>query len=156
LDSKPYFALRPATADDQTPINAFIRTMPLNPWGLKWQNFIVAEDKDGEFIGCGQIKHHRSGVDELASIAVVPEWRGRGVAGAIITHLQDRHQTPLWLVCHSRLISFYEQFGFSEQTEVSKLPSPFKLFKRITRLMLFLSRKPGHLAVMYDEQASLT
>lgn len=142
------FRLRPATAADQTQITAFIRSMPLNPWGLKWSNFVVAEDEQGDFIGCGQVKQHRSGVWELASIAVVPEWRGRGVARAIILHLRDQQGPPLWLVCHSRLISFYEPFGFVEQTDLTQLPSPFRLYKRFTRLALFFSRRPGHLAVM--------
>lgn len=142
------FTLRPATAADQAQLTAFIRTMPLNPMGIKWQNFVIAESESGEFIGCGQVKTHRSGIRELASIATVPAWRGRGVAQAIVAHLCEQYQRPLWLVCHSDLASFYEPFGFVEQTETKKLPSPFRFYKRLSSVMLFLSRRPGHLAVM--------
>lgn len=142
------FMLRPATAADQAQLTSFIRTMPLNPIGINWQNFVIAESNTGEFIGCGQVKTHRSGIRELASIATVPAWRGRGVAHAIIEHLCDQYQRPLWLMCHSSLASFYEPFGFVEQLDPKKLPSPFQFYKRLSRVMLLLSRRPGHLAIM--------
>jgi N-acetylglutamate synthase-like GNAT family acetyltransferase len=74
------FTLRSAQARDEMVIKGLIRETRLNPMGLKWPNFVVAEDEQGQFIGCGQIKTHKDGTRELASIAVVKAWRGRDVA----------------------------------------------------------------------------
>ena len=52
---------RPAQASDEAAIKALIRTVNINPMGLKWQRFLVALDKNGQLIGCGQIKSHRDG-----------------------------------------------------------------------------------------------
>jgi amino-acid N-acetyltransferase len=106
------FRLRPATAADQGTIRGLIREGGINPLGLHWSRFVLAEARQGQVVGCGQIKQHRDGSNELASIAVRKEWRGQGVARAIIEHLLAGATEPLYLTCRARLGSFYEKFGF--------------------------------------------
>jgi len=47
--------LRPATASDQKPIKDLIHLVGINPTGLNWERFIIAEEA-GQFVGCVQLK----------------------------------------------------------------------------------------------------
>jgi amino-acid N-acetyltransferase len=137
------FILRPATALDFSAIRALIHTVGINPTGLDWRRFIVAVSTDGEVIGCGQIKPHRDGSDELASIAVVPAWRGQGVARAIIERLISSHPGRLYLTCRGGLRSFYEKFGF-RPAALEGLPPYFRRLSGLARLA-------GAVGLMGDE-----
>jgi N-acetylglutamate synthase-like GNAT family acetyltransferase len=104
--------LREAVEADFPNIRALIRQTGINPTGLDWRRFIVAESSAGQFIGCGQLKPHSDGSLELASLAVIPAWRGKGVARVIIQALMDKAPHPLYLTCRGELGPFYEKFGF--------------------------------------------
>lgn len=108
----PGYQLRPATARDARAIRRLIRQVRINPLDLDWRRFILAEDQSGRLVGCGQIKLHRDGSRELASIAVTPAWRGRGAARAIIERLLAAEDGPLYLTARDHLQKFYEKFGF--------------------------------------------
>jgi N-acetylglutamate synthase-like GNAT family acetyltransferase len=132
-------------------IKALIKQVGINPMGLEWPRFVVAEDAQGQFIGCGQVKPHRDGSRELASIAVVKGWRRRGVARAIIEHLQQQYGVPLWLTCMNRLTPFYEQYGFRETAVPQQMPPYFRQARRFFSLYKALARVEGQLAVMVWE-----
>lgn len=117
------YSLRPAGEGDFPAIRRLIRAVQINPLDLAWPNFIVAVDRHGRLIGCGQVKTHRDGSRELASIAVQPEWRSKGVAGAIIRRLLAEHPGRLFLTCRGSLGPFYQHFGF-RKAEVAEL-SPY-------------------------------
>lgn len=140
--------IRPATQADQATIKALIKEVGINPLGLKWQRFLVAQDEAGRFIGCGQVKPHRDGSLELASIAVKREGRKQGVAAQIIETLQKEYGRPLWLTCVSDLVPFYEQFGFVEVAELKEMPAYFRRAKRFFKLYMVLTRGNFKLAVM--------
>ena len=144
---EPYH-IRAATAVDQPQIKALVRAVRINPIGLRWQRFVVAVDDAGHLIGCGQIKHHRDGSRELASIAVQKEWRKQGVARALIEALVQTQNGPLWLTCMNPLVPFYKRFGFIEVTAADAMPPYFRLAVRFFRLYQRLMRIPGYLAVM--------
>src|ERR1043165_2408750 len=78
--------VRPATVADQPAIRRIVRQARINPTGLAWPRFVVAE-AEGQVGGTGQVKPHRDGSRELASIATVPEMQRRGVARQIIEAL---------------------------------------------------------------------
>lgn len=139
-DSGRGFRLRPATRRDQAVIRALIRAVHINPLGIHWRRFVLAVDDRGSVVGCGQIKPHADGSRELASIAVVEAWRGRGVAKAVITHLMTATPPPLWLTCRSRLMPFYERFGFQAVEPGQPMPA---YFRRILRLVRILVRTRG-------------
>jgi len=124
------FHLRPAKSSDFPKIRALIRAVHINPLGLNWEHFVLAVNPQDEMIGCGQVKNHRDGSKELASIAIVPAWRGKGVARAIIEKLLETHPGDLYLTCRSSLQPFYERFGF----EVIAIPQMPRYFRRISRL----------------------
>ena len=130
------FNLRPATEDDLNTIRDLVRIGQINPVGLKWQRFIVAESPEGQVMGCGQIKSHGDGSDELASIVVHPDWRGQGVARAIIENLIGSHSGDLYLMCRANMGPMYEKLDF-HTLEVDEMP---RYFRRIMRMLGFLDR----------------
>lgn len=135
------YSLRPATAEDFPAIKALIHSTKLNPTGLAWERFTIAVQPTGELIGCGQVKPHRDGSLELASIAVVRPWRRRGVASAIILHLIDGHAI-LYLTCRTRLIPFYERFGF-RTIPLAEMPPHFHRLFRFLQIFTRLGVMPG-------------
>jgi N-acetylglutamate synthase-like GNAT family acetyltransferase len=149
-DTQPAITYRTAQAKDEGAIKALIRAVNINPMGLKWQRFLVAVDGNGRLIGCGQIKSHRDGSRELASIAVQKGWRRQGIAGNIIKHLLAKEAPPVWLTCMNKLVPFYEQFGFVEVQagDGRILPLYFRQARRFFKLFQWFSRFPGYLAIM--------
>lgn len=125
------FTLRPATSDDEAIIRDLVNAARINPTGLDWRRFIVVTLSGGEVIGCGQVKPHKDGSSELASIVVASHWRGNGVASAIIEHLVAANPGPLYLTCRSGLGPFYEKFGFRVVSESEMTP----YFRRLIRLI---------------------
>jgi len=130
------FHLRPATRKEQAAIRALIRAVRINPLGIHWRRFVLAVDDQDGMVGCGQIKPHADGSRELASIAVVEAWRGRGVAKALITHLMQAAKPPLWLTCRSRLMPFYERFGFRAVEPGQPMPAYFRRILRLVRIFV--------------------
>jgi N-acetylglutamate synthase-like GNAT family acetyltransferase len=147
--------LRPANQADQAAIKAIIYANWLNPLGLKWSQFILAETAHNQIIGCGQVKPHRDGSRELASIAVIPSWRNQGIAAAIINQLLAAHSPPLWLTCESRLVPFYEKFGFAQISDPARMPPYFRRLARLSRLWQRFAPGQKVLAVMLWSEQTL-
>jgi N-acetylglutamate synthase-like GNAT family acetyltransferase len=141
------YLLRSATATDARIIRKIINLVQINPTGLSWKRFVVAVDNEGNIIGCGQVKPHKDGSWELASIAVLPEWRGRGVARRIIEHLLQQYPGRLYLTCRSVLEPLYQKFGF-QPIKFNEMPPYFQHISRIVSLYNKLSHQPDHLSVM--------
>ena len=133
------YRLQAAKATQQGQIKALVRAARINPLGLDWRRFVVAQDENDVVIGCGQIKSHRDGSWELASIVVAPAWQGQGVARAIIEHLLAGSPHPLWLTCVSPLVPFYTRFGFHEVPTPADMPPYFRWVSRLFRLLAYLS-----------------
>ncbi len=118
---------------------------------LHWEHFTLAVDERGQMIGCGQIKPHRDGSRELASIAVEPCCRGQGAARAIIEHLMARAEPPLHLTCRSKLAPLYEKFGFRTVESTAEMPPYFRLIARAFKIFRRLFRLEDALTVMVWE-----
>lgn len=126
--------LRPATEADAPGIRALVHQAQINPLGLDWPRFIVAVNPEGELVGCGQVKTHRDGSRELASIVVAPAYRNQGVARTIIEHLTARHPGTLYLTCRQSLGLFYEKFGY-QIIQQDEMPVYFRRISHLFRLM---------------------
>jgi N-acetylglutamate synthase-like GNAT family acetyltransferase len=123
--------LRRATAEDARAINQLIRRVRINPLGLDWRRFLVAEDAGG-VVGCVQVKPHQGGVRELASLAVVPERQGQGVGTMLVDALLAREWGELYLICVEPMTSYYARFGFAV-VEPAAIPRSLKPLYRIGR-----------------------
>ena len=141
------FNLRPAVEEDDVAIRALIKEGRINPTGLKWPRFVVVVNSVGDVVGCGQVKSHRDGSIELASLVVAAEWRGNGVARAIIEHLLNEHPEDMNLMCRSSLGDFYERFGFRVLHEPDMSPY-FRRISRLASLVEFLRKDGETLLVM--------
>ncbi|MFN8483325.1 MAG: GNAT family N-acetyltransferase [Anaerolineae bacterium] len=112
-DAPAGVSIRRATEADAATIRALVRAERLDPTTLKWPNFLVAEDDAGRIVGIGQVKP-LPGARELGSLVVVPDWRERGVGGALIRALVAQESGALYLVCRDTLAPYYRKFGFRD------------------------------------------
>jgi N-acetylglutamate synthase-like GNAT family acetyltransferase len=151
LQPLPTFTIRAARAADGPAIRWLVRTGRINPTGLDWRRFVVAVAPQGELIGCGQVKPHRDGSRELASIAVSPDWRGRGVARAIIEGLLEAYPGELYLMCRAELEALYARFGF-RAIGPAEMPRYFRRISRLAGLVEGLRGDALRLLVMKRSQ----
>ena len=141
------YSIRPALESESTQIKDLINLVGINPTGLDWKRFIVAVDDSGQVIACGQIKPHGADIRELASIAVTPEYRGHGIARAVIEALLRENPTPMYLMCLSYNGPMYEKFGFRVITE-KQMPRYFARIKKIFNLADVFGKSGEELFVM--------
>lgn len=139
--------MRPATAKDASAIHSLIHQVRINPWGLDWRRFLVAVDANDRLLGCGQLKPHGSEIIELASIAVEPEFRHRGVARRLIDALIAQAPRPLYLTCRSSLSPLYAKWGFREMT-LPEMPRYFQRLARTVSVITAVAKTGDHLSVM--------
>lgn len=125
MNKKPRYTIRKAKPGEARALRRLVRGARLNPLGLDWRRFVVAVDDDGEVLACGQVRLHRGGWRELASIVVHPEWQGRGLGSVIVRTLLAEESPPLWLFCRRELGAFYSRFGF--EVLRSGCPAPLVL-----------------------------
>ena len=141
------FVLRPAAQADFPAIRELIHAVNINPTGLDWRRFVIAVNPGGELVGCGQVKPHRDGSHELASIAVIPKMRGNGVARVIIERLLAEHSGVLFLTCRANMGPFYTKFGF-RIAELREMPRYFRTVQRFASAMLRLGMVDYGLLIM--------
>lgn len=142
------FVLRPARKEDFPAIRSLIFEVHINPTGLDWRRFLVAVSPGGELLGCGQVKRHRDGSRELASIAVREQARGQGVARTIIEELvRQETARPLYLMCRAALEPFYTKFGF-RAVETDEMPPYFQRISRMARMFVWQGNSQDRLLVM--------
>jgi N-acetylglutamate synthase-like GNAT family acetyltransferase len=142
------FSLRKATKEDSTFIRTLIWRVGINPMGLDWQHFVVAVHEHGVRIGCAQLKVHKDGSRELASVAVVPLYRHQGAAETMIRELLAGQTPPIYLTCRGSLTSFYDRFRFIEMIDLDLMPAYFRRVKRIFLWFEKLGLARERLAVM--------
>jgi amino-acid N-acetyltransferase len=141
------FILRQATEADFPAIKRLIQLVGINPMSLDWRRFLIAVDASDRLLGCGQLKPHGKELVELASIAVEPDHRNRGIASAIIDHLLQRAPRPLYLICRSPLGTYYERWGF-RSLELNEMPTYFRRLARLAGLFAPLVGEEGGMLVM--------
>jgi N-acetylglutamate synthase-like GNAT family acetyltransferase len=140
--------IRPANEADFPSIRRLVRELGLNPMGIEWQHFLIAVDDVGMLIGMGQIKTHKDGSRELASIGVVPEHRGEGIARLIIEKLLSQEKGTLYLTCRSHNGPLYEKFGFRSLTDPQEMPAYFRRIYRLVHLFQSTGLMPSEMLVM--------
>ena len=141
------YEIRPAQESESGQIKELIHLVGINPSGLEWSRFLVAAKADGEIIGCGQIKPHGQDIKELASIAVLPEYRKQGVARKIIEELLSMSPRPLYLMCIEHNGPMYEKFGFYA-IEMDEMPRYFRRMQKLFNAVTLVRKMDEGLLVM--------
>jgi N-acetylglutamate synthase-like GNAT family acetyltransferase len=108
---------------------------------------VLAVDQQGRLAGCGQVKPHRDGTRELASIAVQPEMQGQGSGSAVVRELLKLHPPPLYLTCVASRVPFYRRFGF-ETLDLSEMPRYYRMLASGHSFFRRLFGWPEQLCVM--------
>src|SRR6266545_6800245 len=139
--------IHPARETESAQIKDLIHLVGINPMDLDWRRFVVAVNDRDEMIGCGQLKPHGKEILELASLAVYPEYRGKGVARALIEYLLKDSPRPLYLMCESSVGSLYEKFGF-RGISYEEMPRYFQRISKLAGLVTTLARREEYLLVM--------
>jgi N-acetylglutamate synthase-like GNAT family acetyltransferase len=104
--------VRPAVAGDQEPILALTRGERVNPMGLHWPSFFVAE-RNGTLIGAVQMRLHRDGARELGTLVVSPQARNQGIAARLISGLLSRSRGHVFMVTGRKHAAHYARWGFA-------------------------------------------
>ncbi len=88
------------------------------------QEFVVAE-LDGQVVGCGALHVMWEDLGEVRTVAVLPEFKGQGIGGQILTALMDRaHALGLSRVfCLTFETDFFGHFGFEPIAEAPVDPA---------------------------------
>ncbi|MCI0549347.1 MAG: GNAT family N-acetyltransferase [Anaerolineae bacterium] len=141
------FTLRPALETESRAIKDLIHSVGINPMGVDWKRFVVVVNAQDQVIGIGQLKPHGKEILELASIAVYPEFRGQGIARAIIEHLLKDSPRPLYLMCESVNGALYEKFGFRE-IPYGEMPRYFQRISKLAGVVSTLARRDERLLIM--------
>jgi len=141
------FNLRTANSDDFPAIKRLIHLVQINPTGLDWHRFVVAVDDSGRMLGCGQLKPHGRGIVELASVAVEPFDRNKGVARAVIEYLIKQAPRPLYLTCLSSMGVFYEKWGF-QPVALDEMPTYFRRLVKLVKMLPSWGEDADKLLVM--------
>ena len=138
--------IRTATMADQRRIVQIVRAARINPTGLGWPRFLVAEQA-GQLVGTIQVKPQRDQTRELASLAVLPAYQGCGVGAALVRAIQAQYPAPLYLTCIDALEPYYARFGF-KRVELRALPPVLGRTYRGLNLLLGVLRREERLLVM--------
>ncbi|MEP7293165.1 MAG: GNAT family N-acetyltransferase [Chloroflexota bacterium] len=108
------YTIRPATEADAETIKRIVRSNPLDPNAVDWRYFLVlevVEDGKAKIASIGMV-HPEGEVQELDSVATLPEYRKRGYAEAIVRALIERIPQSIYLLSETKLIAYYEKLGF--------------------------------------------
>lgn len=141
------YIIRPALEAESVQIKSLINLVGINPTGLDWKRFTVAVNDEGRVISCGQLKPHGADILELASIGTLPEYRGQGIARAIINELLHNSQRPLYLMCIAHNGPMYEKFGF-RVINGTDLPRYFHRIKKLFDVTDVFRRSSEELLIM--------
>ena len=125
--------MRRAREDDQPHITALVRRARLNPAGLRWERFVIAE-RDGRTVGVAQLRRHSDGATELASMVVEPESRGHGIATRMVDALLADEQAPVYTLIDRRFVDHFARWGFA-RIDPRQLPRSVSRVYRIGRVV---------------------
>ena len=143
--------IRPAVAADAPEIRALVREARLNPRDLDWHRFLVAGDA-GAVVACAQVRTHRRGARELASVAVARSHRGLGLGSAIAEATIEREAVrPLYLYSESRTEAFWAKLDF-RTIEGDAVPpdlrGPLRIARVATAVYSIIVRRRLRIVVM--------
>ena len=124
--------IRPAMAAEQALLRRIVLAAHLDPSNLHWQNFVIAE-WDAQLAGIAQVKPYKD-CREFGSLVVLPEFRKRGIAAQLIERCLANEPGRIYLICESRMESFYKKWGFSK-VSFAQAPRTLRIKLAVTVVM---------------------
>ena len=119
----PFF-IRAATINDVAPIAGSLAANASDPALFlrapsdvlrHLHEFIVAEDRTHNIVGCAALHFYRPDCAEILSVAVLPSVQGQGIGGLLmreaVTRALSRGVPQLWLATAKP--QYFERFGFA-------------------------------------------
>lgn len=90
-------------------------------------DFRVAVDEHGRVVGCGAVHVMWEDLAEVRTLAVLPEFRGRGIGQRILEELvrTARDLGVVRVVCLTFEVEFFSHHGFAVATSVDVDPDVF-------------------------------
>ena len=149
-----HIRLRAAVRPDSIEIKKLVIAARLNPTGLDWRRFTVAVNANEKVIGCVQIKPHRDGSQELASLVVDGDYQGMGIARKLVADMIRNYAGELYLMCRANLGDFYEKFGFRGIAE-HEMPVYFKRVSKLSSIVEIVQKDGETLLIMKHEGEKL-
>lgn len=132
--------LRSAKAEDIGTIRKLVWMARLDPTQIRWPQFWVIEC-DRHIVACGQLRNY-SDAQELSSLVVLPEWRGKGLGTYLALHLIQAATKLLYLEClGEQRVQFYSRLGFVP-VSWQALPRSLKRKFGFTQLIATVFRLP--------------
>lgn len=123
IPAKDSFRIRPAVTQDVPGIRALVRPLAdqrvlLEKEAVAYyeaiQEFLVAEDADGNIVGCGALHVMWEDLAEVRTLASAEEWRGCGIGRTIVTELLQRGRElgVQRVFCLTFEVEFFSHLGF--------------------------------------------
>ncbi|MBD3208558.1 MAG: GNAT family N-acetyltransferase [Candidatus Nealsonbacteria bacterium] len=101
-----------ASAVDEKQIRDLLLDVEGDDSRFDLDSFVVAKEGD-MVVGCTRIKKLPGDCLELASLAVLSEYRRKGIGSTLIKEILEKEQKrPIYLITSSDMINFYQNFGF--------------------------------------------
>ncbi len=113
----PDISIRDATEDDLEAIKVLMSTYFLDIEGISADSFAVAE-VDGRIIGACALVYDT--FPEIHSIAVHPNYRGKGIGKSLIHYLLPRARDESSVYARTTSPGFFEKAGFVETDPLKK------------------------------------
>jgi N-acetylglutamate synthase-like GNAT family acetyltransferase len=110
-----------------------VRRARLNPVGLNWERFVIAE-RDSRTVGVAQLRRHSDGATELASLVVEPDERRHGIAMQMVDALLADVAAPVYTMIDRRFVEHFARWGFAP-VDPSQLPPSVSRGFRIGRVV---------------------
>lgn len=86
---------------------------------------------DKNIVGFAAVKHYNSKIREIKSVYTYPQYRSKGYAKKLISHVSKRYPN-IYLVCRAPLVTYYEKLGFKQA-----LKSPKQISSKVKLWNLF-------------------
>ncbi|AFV24284.1 amino-acid acetyltransferase [Methanolobus psychrophilus R15] len=113
--------IRDALPEDISSIQVLMSTYFLDIEGVLVEDFVVAQSGE-KIVGAGAIVNGR--FPEVHSIAVHPNYRGKGIGSSVIRYLllrlKSRNDTGICVYTRTTSPLFFEKVGFIELDPVTK------------------------------------